>query len=152
MSTLEFGLARASELTELVGLLADDPLGAKRERAEDPLPDAYAAAFQAIEEDPNQELVVARSGGSVVGMLQITFIPSLTYVGSWRAQIEGVRVRRELRGAGVGARLLAWARERAEGRGCRLLQLTTDKARPEALLFYERLGYRASHEGMKLPL
>lgn len=152
MSEVELGLARCEELAELVRLLADDPLGARRERDEDPLPAAYRAAFAAIETDPNQELWVARDGEGVAGLLQVTFVPSLTYVGSWRAQVEGVRVRRGLRGSGVGRALLERARERAVARGCRMVQLTTDKARPEALSFYEALGYRASHEGMKLHL
>lgn len=81
---------------------------------------------------------------------QITFTSCITHQGGWRATIEGVRVKRRFRGSGVGRELLAWAIARARKRGCRLVQLTTDKARPEALRFYESLGFVASHEGMKL--
>jgi GNAT superfamily N-acetyltransferase len=41
---------------------------------------------------------------------------------------------------------------RARERGCHLVQLTTDKARPDARRFYEGLGFVASHEGMKIRL
>ncbi|MGE0802406.1 MAG: GNAT family N-acetyltransferase [Lautropia sp.] len=133
-------------------MLADDPLGAGRERFELPLPDGYRRAFAAIEADPNNELIVACAGAQPVGVLQLTFIPYLTYQGSWRALIEGVRVDAAWRSRGLGRRLFQWAIERARQRGCRLLQLTTDKRRPDALRFYRSLGFVASHEGMKLAL
>jgi GNAT superfamily N-acetyltransferase len=149
---LAFRRARRGDLPAIVHLLADDPLGAQREADVQPLPASYGAAFDAIDADPNQELVVAESGGEVVGVLQLSFIPSLTYRGGWRALIEGVRVAAALRSAGVGQRLFEWAIARARERGCHLLQLTSDKARPDAIRFYERLGFVASHEGLKLPL
>ena len=151
-AALAFRRARRGDLPAIVHLLADDPLGAQREADVWPLPASYGAAFDAIDADPNQELVVAESGGAVVGVLQLTFIPSLTYRGGWRALIEGVRVAAALRSAGVGQRLFEWAIARARERGCHLLQLTSDKARPDAIRFYERLGFVASHEGLKLPL
>jgi GNAT superfamily N-acetyltransferase len=151
-AALAFRRARRGDLPAIVHLLADDPLGAQREADVSPLPASYGAAFDAIDADPNQELVVAESGGAVVGVLQLTFIPSLTYRGGWRALIEGVRVAAALRSAGVGQRLFEWAIARARERGCHLLQLTSDKTRPEAIRFYERLGFVASHEGLKLPL
>ena len=133
-------------------MLADDALGAKREAYASPLPQEYYAAFEAIDVDPNNELVVACLVDKVVGVLQLTFIPYLTYRGSWRAQIEGVRVDASVRSRGVGRQLFQWAIERARQRGCRLLQLTSDKARPDAIRFYESLGFLASHEGLKLQL
>ena len=144
--------ARRGDLPGIVQLLADDPLGATREVTAVPLPGAYQAAFDAIEEDPNNELLVAASGSQLVGVLQLTFIPYLTYQGGWRAVIEGVRVARSSRSAGVGGRMFEWAIARARERGCVLVQLTTDKTRPEAIRFYQRLGFSASHEGMKLRL
>ncbi|MEQ9568926.1 MAG: GNAT family N-acetyltransferase [Longimicrobiales bacterium] len=144
--------AREPDLPALVALLADDALGATREDASLPLSRRYRAAFAAIDADPHQALVVAERDGAVVGLLQLTFIPSLTYRGSWRAQIEGVRVARSMRSSGLGRRLVSHALERARERGCRLVQLTTDKRRPRALTFYESLGFTASHEGMKLHL
>lgn len=147
---LKIEQARRAELESLVALLADDGLGAGRE---DPLKtEAYASAFEAIEEDPNQSLLVARLGSSVVGLLQLTFIPGLTYTGGWRAQIEGVRVARRARGGGIGQALVQAAIDRASRRGCCLVQLTTDVRRPEALAFYEGLGFQPSHVGLKLRL
>jgi len=137
----------------LVRLLADDPLGAQREAATSPLAGSYYAAFDAIERDPNNELIVAETAdGQLAGMLQLTFIPYLTYRGGWRALVEGVRVVAPMRSRGVGRRLFEWAIERARERGCHMIQLTSDKARPDAIRFYESLGFVASHEGMKLHL
>ncbi|MDI1442720.1 GNAT family N-acetyltransferase [Polyangium sp. 6x1] len=144
--------ARREDVPIVVELLAADALGATRETTEGPLPEAYHQAFEAIERDPNNRLVVVEDGGAVIGCLQLTFIPGLTYQGGLRMQIEGVRVAESHRGAGVGRRLLQWSIEEARARGCRLVQLTTNKARTEAKRFYESLGFTASHEGMKLDL
>ena len=151
-SDVTFRRAARADVERIVQMLADDPLGAKRERYELPLPPAYLAAFDAIAADANQELVVACRAGEVVGVLQITYIPYLTYHGGWRALIEGVRVDAKIRSAGLGRAMVDHAIRRARERGCHLVQLTTDKARPEAKRFYETLGFVASHEGMKLPL
>lgn len=141
--------ARREDVPAIVAMLADDPLGAQRERFEDPLPKSYFEAFEAIDADPNQELIVATHDAAVIGVLQLTYTPSLTYQGSWRASIEGVRVHADHRSSGIGRRLFEDAIERARGRNCLLVQLTTDKKRPDALRFYESLGFVASHEGMK---
>ena len=151
-AAIEFRRALPGDLAAMVTLLANDPLGAQRECVQSPLPASYAAAFAAIDRDPNQELVVACRGPTVVGVLQLTFLPHLTYCGGWRAQIEGVRIAADERTRGLGRRMIAWAVERARMRGCHLVQLTTDKARPDAKRFYEALGFVASHEGMKLHL
>ncbi|MFT3800303.1 MAG: GNAT family N-acetyltransferase [Burkholderiaceae bacterium] len=152
-SALSIRRALRSDLPAIVRMLADDALGAARERSVDPLPASYFSAFDAIERDPNNELVVAeREDGTVIAVLQLTFTPYITHQGSWRATIEGVRVDSHYRGAGIGRQLFAWALARARERGCRLAQLTTDKQRPEARRFYESLGFVASHEGMKLDL
>ena len=144
--------ATQTDVPHIVALLADDALGSQRERLAEPLPASYLAAFRSIEADPNNEVIVVERAGQIVGVLQLTFIPTLTYQGGWRAQIEGVRVSSAARGHGLGERLLRWAIARAEERGCHLIQLTTDKRRPDAKRFYERLGFVASHEGMKLHL
>lgn len=141
--------ATAADLDAIVALLADDMLGAARERPGDP---AYAGAFAAIEADPNQLLAVAEEDGRVVGCLQLSFIPGLSRLGMWRGQIESVRIAASHRGAGLGRRMFEWAIEECRARGCGLVQLTTDKARPDARRFYESLGFSASHEGMKLAL
>lgn len=150
--SLEFRLAVLQDLDQIVAMLADDVLGSKRERYEQPLPASYLQAFQAITEDPNNELVVACFGIEVVGVQQITFTPYITHQGGWRATIEGVRTASSVRGKGVGTQLINWAIERAKERGCHLIQLTTDKQRPDALRFYERLGFQATHEGLKMKL
>jgi ribosomal protein S18 acetylase RimI-like enzyme len=145
--------AEESDLPQIVAMLSDDPLGSKRERFERPLPSSYYAAFEAIEKDQNNELVVAEGEGSVIlAVLQLTFTPYITHQGGWRASIEGVRVHRHFRRSGIGRQLCSWAINRARERGCHLVQLTTDKERPRALQFYESMGFAASHEGMKLQL
>lgn len=145
--------ATVHDLPAIVAMLADDPLGSGRESALDPLPASYLAAFEAIARDPNNELVVAEDdGGLAVAVLQLTCTPHITHQGGWRATIEGVRVDGPHRRSGVGRQLFAWAIARARERGCHLVQLTTDKQRPEARRFYEALGFVATHEGMKLKL
>lgn len=150
--SLTFRPALRNDLERIVQLLADDPLGSGREQSSLPLASSYERAFEAIVEDVNNELVVAEQAGTVVGVLQITFIPYLTHKGSWRALIEGVRVAAEARSTGVGKQLFVWAIGLARERGCRLVQLTSDKSRPDAIRFYQSLGFIASHEGMKLQL
>ena len=149
---IRFRIATEKDLDSIVAMLADDVLGSKRERYEHPLPNSYIKAFEAITSDPNNELVVACDGNEVIGVLQITFTPYITHQGGWRATIEGVRTSTSVRGKGVGTELIKWAIQRAEERGCHLVQLTTDKKRPDALRFYERLGFKATHEGLKLKL
>ena len=150
---LSFRQAQAADLDAIVCMLADDPLGAQREDYRSPLPGSYRHAFAAIEADPNNELVLAcLPGAQIAGVLQLTFIPSITQQGGWRALVEGVRVHSGCRGQGIGKAMFEWAIQRARVRHCHMLQLTTDKARPDALRFYQSLGFIASHEGMKLRL
>ncbi|MBR0653098.1 GNAT family N-acetyltransferase [Roseomonas terrae] len=144
-----FRRATSADLPAIVALLADDVLGAARERPGDP---AYDDAFAAIDADPNQFLAVVEDGGRMIGCLQLSFIPGLSRMGLWRGQIESVRIAASHRGAGLGRRMFEWAIEQCRVRGCGLVQLTTDKARPDARRFYESLGFAASHEGMKLSL
>ena len=144
--------AERRDVPAIVGLLADDVLGAQRERNEDPLPQSYYRAFDAIAADPSHELFVAELDGNVIGTLQLSFLPGLSRQGMWRAQIEGVRVSAAERGNRVGEQLVRHAIDRAKARGCGLVQLTSDKSRVDAVRFYERLGFTASHEGMKLAL
>jgi GNAT superfamily N-acetyltransferase len=143
--------ARREDLPRIVELLADDDLGRGREHPGEDL-SPYAEAFIAIDEDPRNELIVVEVEGEVIATLQLTFIPSLTHTGGERAQVEGVRVAAGSRSTGVGCQLLEWAISRAEKRGCKMVQLTTDKRRADARRFYEALGFGATHEGMKLKL
>jgi GNAT superfamily N-acetyltransferase len=144
--------ATREDLPAIVRLLADDPLGAQRERAEEPLPAAYLAAFAQIDADPRHELVVGEHEGVVVATLQLTLLPSLSFQGGLRAQIESVRVASNLRGRGLGQTLFTWAIARAREEGCVVVQLTTNASRADAQRFYARLGFTPSHVGMKLNL
>jgi GNAT superfamily N-acetyltransferase len=150
--SLTFRLATRDDLPAIIRMLVDDALGNEWDRYDEPLSSAYYKAFQAIQDEKNNELVVAQSGGEIVGILQLTYIPGLLFQGGWRALIEGVRVSSSVRGRGVGTAFLKWAIARADARGCHLAQLTTNKLRVDAKRFYERLGFKATHEGMKLPL
>ncbi|ODT61052.1 MULTISPECIES: GNAT family N-acetyltransferase [Paracoccus] len=142
--------ARVTDLPAILALLADDPLGAARE---DPADIArYRAAFDQIDADPAQLLAIAEVAGRVVGTLQLTFIPGLSRGGALRGQIEAVRVARDQRGAGLGRAMMDWAIAECRDRGCALVQLTTDRARPDAHRFYDGLGFVPSHLGYKLTL
>lgn len=132
-------------------MIADDELGKTRENYKEPLPNEYQTAFENINADENQELIVVENEEQeIVGTLQLSFIQYLTYKGGIRAQIEAVRINKKYRGQGLGTKLFKWAIERAKDRGAHLLQLTTDKKRPEAVKFYRDLGFVSSHEGMKM--
>lgn len=144
--------ATRADLAAIVAMLADDEMGRQRERLADPLPAAYTDAFEQIAADPRQLLAVAVLDGRVVGTLQLTFLPYLTHEGGERALIEAVRIAGDVRGAGLGRTMVEWAIDQARQRGCRMVQLTTDKQRVDARRFYESLGFQATHEGMKLPL
>jgi len=148
----QFRRATAADLPAIVALLADDPLGAAREDTTIPLNQRYLAAFAALDADPNQLLAVVVDDDAVIGCLQLSFIPGLSRTGMWRGQVESVRIHREHRGGGLGQAMFTWAIDTCRARGCDLVQLTTDHARPDALRFYERLGFTASHIGMKLEL
>jgi ribosomal protein S18 acetylase RimI-like enzyme len=145
-----FREAYKEDLPRIIELLADDPLGSRRDDASLPLDDRYAVAFDALSRDPNQVMAVAEQDGDVIGCLQLSFIPGLTRKGAWRGQIEGVRIAATHRGKGFGREFFAWAIGQCQARDCALVQLSTDLTRPGAKRFYESLGFEASHVGMKL--
>jgi GNAT superfamily N-acetyltransferase len=144
--------ATEADLPAIVAMLADDGLGATREDPRLPLARGYTDAFAAIAADPNQILAVAELDGALVGTLQISFLAGLSQQGSWRGQIEAVRIASSHRSRGLGARMIAWAVEQCRARGCRMVQLTTNRTRKDAHRFYDRLGFEASHVGYKLKL
>jgi GNAT superfamily N-acetyltransferase len=145
--------ARQEDLPALVSLIAADQLGATRDGVRDAADlAAYTAAFEAISADPAHILVVAELAGEIVGTMQLSFLPGLARRGALRAQIEAVRVAESSQGTGLGTAMMSWAIGEARRRSCALVQLTTDKSRLDAHRFYQRLGFVASHEGMKLAL
>ena len=149
---IRFRLATGTDLPDIVRMLAEDALGSQRERYEDPLPESYYSAFAQIENDPNHELIVAEQSGEVIGTLHLIFLPSISFQGGLRAQIESVRVDRRLQNQGIGSAMMDWSVQRARQRGAHVVQLTTHQTRVDAHRFYERLGFKGSHLGMKLSL
>ena len=148
-----FRCAREEDLPAIVAMLADDGLGAGREDASLPLDPRYLAAFRAIDADPNQMLVLAETPeGEPVGTMQLGFLPGLSMKGTWRAQVEAVRIASPYRGQGLGRKLMDWAMDQARARGCGLMQLTTHVTRNDAHRFYEGLGFAVTHKGMKKKL
>ncbi|MFG3662250.1 GNAT family N-acetyltransferase [Streptomyces sp. NPDC047706] len=150
MGDLGIRAAVPEDLPVIVGMLADDPLGAQRESPDDLTP--YRAALERLAADPNQRLVVAVRGDRVVGTLQLTIIPGLSRRGATRSIIESVRIHSDERAGGLGTQLIEWAVEESRRRRCQLVQLTSDTSRVDAHRFYERLGFTASHVGFKLHL
>ncbi|MFF9075317.1 GNAT family N-acetyltransferase [Streptomyces sp. NPDC014735] len=150
MSDLDIRPATPADLPAIVAMLADDPLGARRESPDDLAP--YHAAYRRLADDPNQHLMVAVRENRVVGTLQLTVIPGLSRRGATRSVIEGVRIHVDERGSGLGSRMIEWAVDESRRLDCQLVQLTSDVSRTDAHRFYERLGFTASHVGFKLAL
>tara|TARA_B110001452_G_scaffold248857_1_gene235939 strand:- start:1565 stop:2020 length:456 start_codon:yes stop_codon:yes gene_type:complete len=148
---MKFRKATKNDVPEIVEMIADDELGKARENFQIPLPTEYLNAFKKIDADQNQELIVVENDNAeIIGTLQLSFIQYLTYRGGIRAQIEAVRIRKDQRGLGIGKTMFKWAINRVKERNAHLLQLTTDKKRPKAIKFYEDLGFKATHKGMKM--
>jgi len=143
--------AARDDIARIMELLIDDDLGRGREGDTSDLA-PYERAFDAIAADPNNALYVWDEGGKVVGCLQLTFIPGLSYKGAWLAQVEGVRVDSALRGQRIGEKMMQAVVEISRRRGCRTLQLKTDKRRVDAHRFYARIGFSKSHEAFTMKL
>ncbi|EJN02297.1 GNAT family N-acetyltransferase [Phyllobacterium sp. YR531] len=152
MLTLIFRKAVQSDLSHLIALLADDEIGQTREVVSDPVDGAYIQAFRAIGDDPNQLLVTVLHDETIIGCMQLSYIPGLSRSGMWRGQIESVRIAAGYRDQGIGRRMIEWAISNFKERGCGLVQLTSDKTRLDALRFYASLGFNPTHEGYKLSL
>lgn len=150
MSDLTFRAATEDDLPAIVAMLADDHLGTQRESPDDLTP--YRAAMVQITSDPRLMQVICERDGEIAGTMQLSITPGLSRKGMSRMQIEGVRVNSSTRGGGVGRQMIEWAINYAHERDCGLVELTTDKSRPDAHRFYERLGFEQSHFGYKLKL
>ena len=148
--SLTFRDALEKDLPLMVEMLADDELGSQREDTSNPLNPSYLSAFKSIVVDPNNELIVVEEEGNIIGMLQLTFIPYLSHRGSWRCLVEGVRIHKNFRGDGIGTRVFEWVIQYAREKEVKILQLTSDKQRQDAIRFYEGFGFKSTHEGFKL--
>jgi ribosomal protein S18 acetylase RimI-like enzyme len=148
---MNFRKATTNDISDIIKMMAEDELGQKRENFQNPLPTSYLEAFKKIDADKNQELIVVENNDlEIIGTLQITYIQYLSYCGGMRAQIENVFIRSDQRGLGIGKSVFEWAINRAKEKKVHLVQLTSDKKRPRAIKFYEELGFKGTHEGMKL--
>lgn len=145
-----FRQARLADLSHIIRLLKEDELGKEREtNADDP---CYTRAFEEISLDHNQFLMVLQKQEEIVGTCHLTKIPSLTFQGSRRMHIEAVRIDARYRGQSLGAQMLKEVLKIAQEQGCSLIELTTNKSRTRAQRFYEQLGFKNTHEGMKLKI
>lgn len=149
---ITFKEATHQNLEAVIDLLANDELGKNRENNTRPLPSVYQEAFNRIMDDPNAFLIVGLYKDEIIAVAQLNILHYLTYQGGSRALIEGVRVHQNHRSQGVGKQLFEHVIKLAREKSCHLIQLTTDKSRPSAYQFYERLGFQPSHEGFKLHL
>ncbi|MBP6952306.1 MAG: GNAT family N-acetyltransferase [Alphaproteobacteria bacterium] len=152
LKTLSLRHATEADLPEIVCLLAEDELGSTREFLSDPLLPSYRRAFHAIMEDKNQVILVVDYHEKVIGICHLTFMPSLSFKGSWRLNIENIHIDKKFQNQGVGTWMLQKAIHKGREKGCNIVQLTTNKIRSRSKIFYEKLGFTASHEGMKLYL
>jgi ribosomal protein S18 acetylase RimI-like enzyme len=150
MHKLKYRKANIKDLKVIVSLLVEDELGKTREHLAPDLDRSYVDAFWLIDNDPNQYLMVVIEGEEIVATCHLTIMPSLTFVGSTRMQIEAVRVAEKHRGRKIGEWMMNSAFEYGKSKGAKIIQLTTNKKRPRAKHFYERLGFEDSHIGMKL--
>jgi ribosomal protein S18 acetylase RimI-like enzyme len=151
ISSVTIRRARRDDVSVIVAMLADDPLGGARERIEEPLPPSYFQAFEKLEHDPHIRLVVAEDGkGTVVGCLQLCILPGLSSQGASRGLIEDVRVAMPYRSRGIGEQMVQWAVMEARAKGCKLVELLTHNTRVDAQRFYRRLGFQPTHVGMTL--
>lgn len=147
---IQFRKAKKEDVIDIVRLYSEDELGVKREAYSNPLPKNYYIAFEEINADVNNELIVLEYESHIIGTFQLTFIPHLVLQGTKRAQIEGVRIDKKFRNQGLGSKMMEWIFNRAKDKGCSLIQLTTNKDRKDAIRFYEKLEFKATHEGMKI--
>jgi GNAT superfamily N-acetyltransferase len=145
-------LATAEDLPRLIQLLDQLSLDAPQEQTGPPLPDAYREALNDILVDERQQLLVLEDQGTIMGTVTLITIPNLTHQGRPHALVENLVVDESRRGTGYGEILMRRAIEDARRAGCYKLALSSNKRRPEAHLFYRRLGLEATSEGFRINL
>jgi GNAT superfamily N-acetyltransferase len=146
---LTYRNAKPADLPFIIGLIVEDSVVSTNDDAADAMHADYVDALAAIDADPNQEMIMVEQNGAPIGCFQITYLPGLMRRGMWRGMIEVVHVADGQRGQGIGSEMMHWALDRCRDRGCGMVQLTSNKKRPDAHRFYERLGFKKSHEGFK---
>src|ERR1700760_908542 len=104
---MEIRDARREDLPAVLALIAQDWMTHGAESGE--ATDAHYRAFEEISRNPDQRLIVGTINREVIATLQLSYLPGLSYGGAWRAQVEAVRVRDDLRSHGLGAELMDWA-------------------------------------------
>jgi len=152
MTDLKIRLATQGDVRAIRAMLGDDKLGQSREDMSEAGLEKYHAAFEEINNSTGNQLWVADDNGEIVGTWQVTYIPYLSRGGNVRCLIEAVRTASNRRGEGIGVQMMEFALDQARQHGCQLAQLTTDKTRHDAHRFYQKLGFVATHEGMKIVL
>jgi GNAT superfamily N-acetyltransferase len=107
--------------------------------------------WDAVEETRRRrgDVLVALVNDEVVGLTQVMVFPHFQHTGGWCAELESVHVRSDLRGRGIGAKLLGAAEALARREGCYRVQLTSRKVRRDAHRFYEAQGYTSTSQGFK---
>ena len=149
---LKYRKAKLEDLAFIISLLIDDELGKQRENITSDARSSYERAFEEISDDKNQYLMVVEYNSKIIATCHLTLIPSLTFKASKRMQIEAVRVSSNFRGKKIGEYMIQKAIEYGQSKDAIIIQLTSNKSRKEAINFYRKLGFKDSHEGMKLYL
>jgi GNAT superfamily N-acetyltransferase len=147
VTSLRIRAARPDDLEAILALQAQDSQHYFSEP--ETVTDRQRAAIAEIIADAHQDLLVGELGGRVVCTAQVTWMRMLSADGGLYCQVEAVRTAADLRGQGIGGRLMAHIEADARDRGAARLQLTSNRDRVRAHAFYERLGFVPSHVGMK---
>ena len=147
MTSLLVRRALPEDLGKILALQAEDSMHYYDEPEQ--ISANQLAAFDEIDADVNHDLLVGELDGQIVTTAHVTWLRVLSADGGLYCQVEAVRTSSSMRGRGIGASLMASIEGEARKRGAARIQLTSNKERTRAHAFYERLGYIASHVGMK---
>ncbi|MBC87060.1 MAG: GNAT family N-acetyltransferase [Bdellovibrionaceae bacterium] len=147
---MEIRKAKNTDLDAIIELLHDDTLGKDRESVSDGDMEKYRAVFIELSESEYFDVFVMVDNKQIIGCYQMMYLPHLSFTGTQRGQVESVRIRSDLRGKGLGTKLMKHAIDTARKAGCGIFQLTSNKERKEANKFYRELGLEPTHDGYKL--
>lgn len=144
--------AEKNDIEAILQIMLEDMIGEKEDYDGNKIHENYIKAFETINRNDWQYLAVAVQNSKVIGTFQLSFIPNIIYTGALICLVEAVLVSSEYRGKGIGSYMMKWAIDTAKEKGCRLVELTSNKLRNDAHRFYKQLGFIATHEGFKLDL